>query len=343
MAANLKKIIILTEGGKGIGLGHVQRCLVIAQELQKKDINVCFFVNDDPSATEWIKKEGFRYNIFSFTECKSLNTAVTNKSFILIDTKKPITKLIKSLRAKDCTTILMDNITSARLEADAVIYPTAIYEDNLEWKGFKGKVFGGADYVPIATSFTEKRKRIEHKKLQTPYQVLVTMGGGDPQCLTGRVVSSLLKSHESVKIKVVIGPAFSPDPDLNKIEEQHYHNVEFIRGENDLSALMAESHIAVTALGTTIFELTCMGVPSIIIANYRTDEKDMNAFEKLGICLPIGYYEDVSDGAIKQAVETLLKDGKLRSDMSQKGRMIIDGKGAERIAAVVEKLLLENS
>jgi spore coat polysaccharide biosynthesis protein SpsF len=223
-----------------------------------------------------------------------------------------------------------------------VIYPTVIFENNLDWKGFNGKVFGGAEYIPIARSFTKMRGKMQDRTLQPPYQILVTMGGGDPNRLTCRIVSSLLKSHESMKIKVVIGPAFSPDPDLDNIKEQHYHNVEFIKGKDDLSDIMAESHIAVTALGTTIFELACLGVPAIIIANYRTDEKDMNAFKKVGICLPLGYYEDVSDGAIKQAVKTLLKDGKLWSDMSQKGRMIIDGKGAERIAAIVGKLLLEN-
>jgi UDP-2,4-diacetamido-2,4,6-trideoxy-beta-L-altropyranose hydrolase len=339
-----KTIVIWAAGGKRIGLGHIRRCLVIAQELQKKGIDILFFINDDPTAINWIKQEGFYYKVSSFSdsENKVVNTALKNSSLILIDTKKPVAELIRSLKAKGCKLILMDNVTDARLVADAVIYPTAIFDNNLDWKGFNGKVFAGADYVPIAESFIKTRERTKYQRIHPPYQVLVSMGGSDPNHLTCRVVSSLLKSHESINIKVVIGPAFLPDPVLNKIEEQYYNNVEFIRDKDDLSALMAESHIAITALGTTIYELACLGVPSIIIANYRTDEMDTEAFRKLGISLPLGYYEDVSDAAIRQALEMLLKDSRLWGNMSQKGRMIVDGKGAERIAAVVEKLLVKS-
>jgi hypothetical protein len=47
---------------------------------------------------------------------------------------------------------------------------------------------------------------------------------------------------------VIIGPAFSPDTRLNEIEKQKFPNVKFIRNIEDLSLIMAESHIAITAL-----------------------------------------------------------------------------------------------
>lgn len=87
------------------------------------------------------------------------------------------------------------------------------------------------------------------------------------------------------------------------------------------------------------FHLDLVGVPVILIANYKTDERDMIAFKKLGIALPLGYHEDVSDSTIKQAVENLLKDRVLWEKMSEKGKMLVDGCGAKRIADIVEDCL----
>lgn len=343
-----KEVIIWTKGGKGIGLGHIRRCLIIAQELHQKDVKVLFLVNDDPSATEWIKKEGFNYEISSFTEQEFLNTDTANKSLFLIDTKKPIAELIRTLKKKGYKTILMDNITNARLEADIVIFPTPIYDSNLDWSRFNGKLFAGAEYVPVAQSFLEMRNKIKQKTLQPPYQILVTMGGSDPNHLTYKVVSSLIGltdsnpspiTHYPLLIKVIIGPAFSPDPSLDALEAINDESLEFIRGIDDLSSIMAESHIALTALGTTIFELACMGVPAILIANYKADEADMIAFKRLGIALPLGHHETVSDFDIRQAVENLLKGVILWENMSKRGKILIDGYGAKRIADIVEDCL----
>lgn len=233
----------------------------------------------------------------------------------------------------------MDNTSLARLSADIVIYPTVIFENNLDWEGFSGKVYYGADYVPIADSFVKAGKQVAGKELQPPYSVLITMGGSDPNHLTGRIVSALLDMPQKLHLKVVIGPAFSFDDILDKIGKQGHSNVEIIREADDLSAVMTESHIAITALGTTIYELACMGVPSIIIANYRTDDKAMRLFESLGIAMPLGYHEDVTRDGILMAVETFIKDRKIYEEMSEKCRLLIDGHGAERISDIVVKML----
>jgi spore coat polysaccharide biosynthesis predicted glycosyltransferase SpsG len=335
----LKKVCIVTEGGKHIGLGHVRRCIVIAHELVQKDIEVIFYVNRELSGTAWIKKEGFQYKTTSLPRSRLLNTTVPHNSLILIDTKKQVSGLIRSLKKRGHVIVLLDNISDAMLEADCIIYPTAIYENNMRLEKFKGRIFGGSKYIPISRSFIGIRGKTINKHLRPPYQVLITMGGSDPNRLTGKIVSALLKSYLPLYIRAVIGPAFSTDPLLAAIGKSHHHNVQFIKGKDDLSAEMAGSHIAITALGTTIFELASLGVPALIIANFRTDDRDMAAFQRLGIALPVGYYRDVRGFDIRNAVESLLINKVAWENMSQKGKILIDGKGADRIAAAIDDFL----
>lgn len=331
-----KTIVIWTEGGKKIGMGHICRCLVIARKLRKMGTNTLFLVNDDPAAIERIKRDSFGYEIVPLSEAGLIKITSKSPTAILIDSKKQITDLIKQIKQSQSIKprlILMDNITSARLEADTVIYPTALFENNLNWDGFKGKVFGGADYVPVADTYIMARQKAEHLKFQPPYQALVMMGGGDPNHLTYKVLSSLLKLSEPINVKVVIGPAFLPDTRLDKIEK--LPNVDFIKNKEDLSLIMAESHIAITAIGITIYELASVGVPAIIISNFEEDSQDMEALKKLGVHLPLGYYHSVQSDDLKRATMHLLSNHHYWESLRTIGWEMIDGKGAERIAKLL--------
>lgn len=340
ISGNLKRVVFFTEGGKDIGLGHVRRCLIIARKLKGQGINVSFVINDDMAAIGWIKREGFPIEISSLNTFSPSLTRGEQGYLAFIDTKRQVAELIRSLTSVKSKVILMDNATTARLEADVVIYPVIAYDENLNWNGFKGKIFSGPDYIPIAESFIEAREKRESRIFKPPYQILVTMGGSDPNNLTYKAVSSLAESEELLSIKVVIGPAFSPDPRLKGIADKYYSTMEFIRDLNDLSILMADSHIAITAVGTTVYELLYMGVPSLIIANYETDERDMSNLNNLGIALPLGYHENVSNMNIRQTVKRLINCFSQWENLSQKGKMLISGYGARNIADVIYNVLL---
>jgi UDP-2,4-diacetamido-2,4,6-trideoxy-beta-L-altropyranose hydrolase len=333
-------VIIWTEGGPKIGMGHVCRSLVVARELKKQGANVLFFINGDPSVVARIKDEGFKYAVTALNKAGLRSIAERTPQSILIDTKKPIQNLIKQIRQVRSTRpkiVLMDNTTPARLEADIVIYPTAIFEDKMNWDGFKGKVFGGAEYIPVAESYVKARHQAESFQLRPAYQILVTMGGSDPNRLTYIVVSSLLQLTDPIRIKVIIGPSFLSDDWLSEIERHNLPNVEFVRNQNDLAGIMAESHVAITTLGTTLHELAGVGVPAIIISNYETDSPDMASYTKAGFNLPLGHHETLQPEMIQNAVKNLLLAPNQWQDMRNKGWEMIDGKGAVRLVSLLNR------
>ncbi|MBI5892627.1 MAG: hypothetical protein HZB79_03070 [Deltaproteobacteria bacterium] len=333
-------IFIWTEGGFGIGMGHVCRCIVIAKALRKKGCEPVFIINNDSAVIERVKKNGFKWHMGDF---KNIPDVILELKTVFIDTKKDVSKVLQKLKNAGCKVILMDNTTDARLEADVNIFPSLIPIDDIDWNGsllkdcgdkFKGKNYSGGDYIPIDEAFINARKKALNHSL--PFKILVTMGGADPNRLTGMVVSVLKKIKEPIEIRVVIGPASSKDEVLDKIEKENDAGILFFRGQDDLSDIMADSHIAITALGTTLYELALVGVPAIIVANYLEDKKDMDTYKELGMNLPLGYYKDVTEKDICSAVNDFIKNKDLWLKMRQKGWDLISGKGAERIAKVVE-------
>jgi spore coat polysaccharide biosynthesis predicted glycosyltransferase SpsG len=323
--------VFWTEGGRGIGMGHISRSLVIAGELLKCGHHGTFIINDDPSVRDRLTAEGFTFTLGDMDARSLPPFAGKAPKTIVLDTKKDVTALMQTLKSSGHRLILLDNITPARLAADVVIYPSAIFENDLDWAGFTGRVYGGARYVPVDGTYLQARERYRSLKHEPPYCILVTMGGSDPGQLTHRIVGSLLPLPRTVKINVVIGPAFTTDPRLSRLEKENTPGLTFIRGQANLASLMAGAHLAFTAVGTTIYELATVGVPAIIIANYAEDRRDLERYRKLGMNLPLGFYRDVRPLQIREAASRLIRDAATWQKMRDKSWQMIDGRGAGRI------------
>ncbi len=309
--------------------------------MRSLNLPVSFLVNDDPSAVQWISDRGFEWRVVDMNA--DTNARETKDAIVLIDSKKPVERLVESLKQNGCMVVLIDNVTVARLQADVVIYPTATFVNGLRWDGFSGRLYHGAEYIPLSESYIEARKHLPGAETVPPYQVLVTMGGSDPNGLTKRVVSALVGFREDVRLTVVIGPAFPRDVQIESAERRGLAATRFLRNVHNLAPLLAESHIVVTAVGTTIYEAAFIGVPSVVIGNYASDEEDVARIERLGIGVGLGYFEDVDDARLRDAVASLVVDAARHRRMSNQGRSLIDGRGASRIVAIIQQLMAEGN
>jgi len=328
-----KRVAFWTEGGNPIGMGHVARCVNLAKELGARGVPCSFMVNDDPAVRSRLLTESLACEVrpLSCTDALKLKASV-----VVIDSKKDISGVVKVLKAANKKVLVVENTTAD--EADAIIMPTPVFDGAYGQAGF----FAGAEFIIMGRNFVEARKAARPLRHATPLRVLVTMGGADPNNLTEFVVDSL--SHvKDVHLTVAVGPAARPSKRLAGLMKEHTETMRFVTGITDLAPLMARAHVAFTAVGTTVYELAYMGVPSVIIANYESDADYLKVFEALGFCESLGYYKNVRGGEIVRAVRTLIKDSGMWKAMSRSARDLTDGKGAVRIADRIEGLCSKHS
>ncbi|MBI5469317.1 MAG: hypothetical protein HY891_09325, partial [Deltaproteobacteria bacterium] len=146
-----------------------------------------------------------------------------------------------------------------------------------------------------------------------------------------------------IEVTVVMGPASSPSPFLKRFMETGNPAFRFLYDVADMAPLMRSCHIAFTAVGTTIYELAYMGVPSVIISNYPWDDRDIRELKDLGISFGLGYFKDVTAPMIRGAVKSLMKRASLLDLMSRKAYSLTDGRGALRIAHIIAALAAKDS
>jgi spore coat polysaccharide biosynthesis predicted glycosyltransferase SpsG len=97
--------------------------------------------------------------------------------------------------------------------------------------------------------------------------------------------------------------------------------------------------MAISTTGLTKYELALSGVPMILIS--PNSEHDMNQayFRDFGAALDLGVADRLPVGAIGEACRRLALDRARRGDMAQRGRAILDGRGAVRLLGKIKGLV----
>ena len=296
-------IYIRTDGNLKIATGHFVRCLCIAQALESLGKSVCFLVSDTDSSNllQDLAKSIFQGYSFSF-EVKILKTAVydnleleteelktlLNESSTLshaekntltqqaltqlnnIQCTKPVMLLdsyfvtqnyLSSLR-EFARVAYMDDLKAFDYNVDLVInYDVIPPSKELEYKGFynnASSVLLGAQYTPLRRQFQNQNVSLR-KKIQN---ILITTGGSDPYHFTETLISYLLPENPSVHYHVVVGKLFENTENLEKLAAWN-PSVHLHYNVSNMAALMKQCDYAVSAAGTTLYELCALGIPAI--------------------------------------------------------------------------------
>ena len=157
------------------------------------------------------------------------------------------------------------------------------------------------------------------------------MGGSDPHNVTTVVMWALLKSGiEHLELKVVIGPSNPQAEQLDSLAER-FSSCELLMSVNDMPSLMAWADVAITAGGSTCWELAFMGLPSLIVVMADNQRPVAEELDRHGAAVDLGWYADVSESRLVNALAWLLNDTQVRERMSHNGRELVDGMGALRV------------
>lgn len=100
-------------------------------------------------------------------------------------------------------------------------------------------------------------------------------------------------------------------------------------GVDDVAGVLASVDLAISAAGTTTWELLAWGVPSILVSLAANQDPVLDAVASAGIALRL----PLSDGEALLSVTAA--DGDLRQEMASHGQRLIDGDGARRVVAAL--------
>ena len=337
-------IWIRADGGREIGMGHVMRCLAIGTALKNRGEKICFLLADD-SVAAFLEEKGFSYRILSSSYRKmeeELDRLAgileqegpgTESAVFLADSYFVTATYVEGVRRR-MPVAFLDDMGRTDLLVDLLVNYNIFAEESLYQKGEKlsPRLLLGTRYAPLRQEFS----KVPYQVRKQANRVLITTGGSDRYNLAGQILAEALEHSETADMEYdVVDGAFNVhSPYLRELEKRH-DNVHIYSNVAKMAELMRRCDMAVTAGGSTMYELSAIGVPIICFSFVDNQEKIVEGFKRRGIVPYGGDYLRQGRSMISEivnAIGVLRQDSGLRTVYSDKLRQLVDGQGADRIA-----------
>ncbi|MBR2122921.1 MAG: hypothetical protein IJ930_08380 [Lachnospiraceae bacterium] len=328
-----KKLLILADAGKKAGSGHMMRCRTIAGELEQAGVLSELVLLGENGADSWLE-EGHDAAPYGAVLLDSYLT-----SYGAMAGLAKMTKLI-----------CMDDTLPYRYPADMIINYN-IYAQEMPYTDVYTdgeKLLLGSRYVPLRPAFRQRKESAERFADGSHIKnILLSTGGTDPVRagdMMLEMVPELSRIFEAegreVPEYILLLGAFHPAAEELREKAAALPGVSVIQNTEDMAGLMAKCDLAVSAAGSTLWELCAMGVPVITYVLADNQIRNSMAFTDRRLTLYAG------DARLKSGFKKGLADAfavcasmepEDLARWSVRLKDLNDGMGAVRIAGVIAK------
>jgi UDP-2,4-diacetamido-2,4,6-trideoxy-beta-L-altropyranose hydrolase len=170
-------------------------------------------------------------------------------------------------------------------------------------------------------------------------RVLVNFGGFDAAMQTHHAMLALADLHD-LEVDFVAG-ADNPAWTQMQALAASRPNWRLHRFVSDFYRLMTEADLFVGAGGGTSWERAAMGLPTICIAVSNNQQANGEIMAASGSHVYLGNREHVSVEQLRQTIAFLAGNQGLRQSLAEHSRQLVDGRGAQRVAAALAGAVLQ--
>lgn len=340
-----KTIGIRADGNAKLGMGHLMRCLSIAQALKQSGMFPVFITADD-SAAPLIERKGLRHEILGSdyarmeSECEALRKIIEGQkiSLLLVDSYQVTPEYLQTVR-KWVKVVCLEEEIREGFYADGVINYN-IYAEELPYDSCYPKTayrYLGSKFAPVRPEFARNPIPIRERVRK----ILITMGGSDMPGISLQLLKRCLsrREQEEAEFEVVCG-AFNPHrEELEKLSEENSRVHIQVQAE-DMAGLMAQCDLAVSAAGSTMYELAALGIPTVCCYYVDNQKKIAEGFARFTKTVNAGDYREEPEKVLDDiltALKELASDKELRKETAESMRVVSDGRGAVRLAQKLQQ------
>ncbi len=337
-------IAIRVDGNSEIATGHIMRCLAVANGL-KASRKECIFIVADDDSESLLSSSGFKiinlHSVWNDLDCEISNIiAVIEEQKIdrlIVDTYFLTEKYISALE-EVCRVIYIDDLNAFRYPVSVLINYNLYASDIPYSKIYAGtdtRLFLGPKYAPLRSEF----QNIKPHFRENVKKILITAGGVDTYNAAGQILQKVVTDDffNGIEFHVVAGRLNSHIGELRGLAKEN-SSVVIHQNLKNMSELMQDCDIAVTAGGSTMYELCACGVPSICFSWADNQIMGVNAFSTSGLMTSAGDIRDDAKGCVSKIVEGLevyCGDYEMRVRCGERMKKLVDGGGVERICDLV--------
>lgn len=340
-------VVVRTDASRAIGLGHAMRCLALVQAWDRGGGRAVFAMAASlPEVDDRLAREGYevpRIPAAPGTEADARLTVETARAIgasgIVIDGYQFDDEFQRVIKTEGLKLACIDDVGHAQQ-----YYADVIVNQNLHAEEVLYRFRAPGTVLLLGTSYALLRREFwpwldwRRETRDPATRVLVTIGGTDAENVTGQVMRTLLQEAHGLEVEVMIGAGFDHAPVISEMAGSARFPVRVRRDVDDVPALMAWADVAISAGGSSIWELAFMQVPVLGIGRGRQEVVLLAKTDTAGISRTVGVHPEIDWSRLGAMLQALLRDTAARQRMADLGRMIVDGRGGERVVKAIREV-----
>ena len=350
------KVVFRTDASPRIGSGHLSRCLTLAMELRGRGAEVVFVVREHvpgwyrrvadaglpvhalpgpPSCTDSAEDGDYAGWLGVSVEQDATETAtaldVNGCDVLVVDHYALGAEWEGRFRGHGVFVVAIDDLAEREHDADLLVDQNLRTDGGARYQALvprRTALLVGPHYALLRRAYREARATPDASEQG---RVLVMLGAAPDRTVLRAVLDSLCDASGPIRSVDVLDPAGSlqgsADGRLRGEIQIAIH-----REQPDLAELMTRAQVAVGAGGVTTWERMCVGLPTVSMSVAANQQAVLAELASLDAVVNLGSAHAGAAGWSGPAVAELLEDPDRRARMARLGRLLVDGRGVERVA-----------
>ncbi|MBC3457524.1 UDP-2,4-diacetamido-2,4,6-trideoxy-beta-L-altropyranose hydrolase [Pseudomonas mosselii] len=362
----MRKVVLRADASLEIGVGHVMRCLTLADALRQRGVECHFISREHPGhLIEQVRERGYCVHVLPCEPAGSVEDdgvahgawlgstqpddvqacraimAVLQPDWLIVDHYALDSRWERELKPYCKKLLVIDDLADRSHDCDMLLDQTLGRDEGhyRPWVPAHCVVLCGVQYALLRPEFAALRAAsLERRSTPRLLELLVTMGGVDKDNATGQVLEALryCELPAPCRITVVLGPSAPWLSEVRSLAEGMPWSTRVLVGVSNMGQLMADSDLAIGAAGATSWERCCLGLPTLMMVLAVNQRLVANVLEAVGAAWVLG----PNEGSVEQLPEYMAK---LANDLGTLGRMgrvaagLLDGRGADVVVKLLEE------
>ncbi|KJC34253.1 hypothetical protein UB31_39415 [Bradyrhizobium sp. LTSP849] len=358
-----KLAVFRVDASVEMGLGHLTRCITLANALAEKGVKCCFIMRSHVAGFAHLaERDGHTVRLLpdpgrpasetgdcaglhahwlptvwqqDANQARSAMAEVGAADWLIVDHYALDHRWERTCRREGLRVLVIDDLADRDHDCEMLLDQNlnlrmeARYQDRVSAACVQ---LLGPRYALLRREFAVQRCLLAERDGRIR-RILICFGGSDPANATGKALKAIARlGRSSLAVNVVVGMS---NPHAESIAQlcRSLPVAELQRGANNIAELMRQADLSIGAGGVMSWERCCLGLPVIAvdIASNQVGALEALAAERAAVYL--GPVDAITEVGLSEAIHALLIDAARTRALGEAAAALVDGQGADRVVS----------